>query len=90
MSANGQFARRLRVHQPKPSSRGPVADGGECLSLARRSDEEATVDQLFRLMKQQFVDKGIPVLVGEFAAMRRENLTGESLALRTRLRAHTT
>lgn len=43
--------------------------------------EEATVNELFGRMKQQFVDKGIPVIIGEYAAMRRDNLTGDSLAL---------
>ena len=33
--------------------------------------EEDTVDQLFALMKQQFVDKNIPVVLVEFGAMRR-------------------
>lgn len=50
--------------------------------------EEATVDQLFGLMKQQFVDKGIPVILGEFAAMRRTNLTGDALALHLASRAY--
>jgi hypothetical protein len=43
--------------------------------------EEATVNELFSRMKQQFVDKGIPVILGEYTAMRRDNLTGESLKL---------
>ena len=28
-----------------------------------------------------FIDKGIPVILGEYTAMRRDNLTGESLKL---------
>jgi len=43
--------------------------------------EEATVDHLFGLMKEQFVDEGIPVILGEISAMRRSNLTGENLTL---------
>ncbi len=50
--------------------------------------EEATVTQLFGLMKKQFVDKGIPVILGEYAAMRRTNLTGDSLALHLASRAY--
>jgi aryl-phospho-beta-D-glucosidase BglC (GH1 family) len=50
--------------------------------------EEATVDQLFKLMKTQFVDKGVPVLVGEFGASLRTNLTGDDLALHLKSRAH--
>ncbi len=43
--------------------------------------EEATVDEMFGLMKQRFVDKGIPVIVGEFGAVSRTELTGEALQL---------
>jgi endoglucanase len=50
--------------------------------------EEDTVDQLFGLVKQQFVDRGIPVVVGEFGAMRRDNLTGDALQLHLASRAH--
>lgn len=50
--------------------------------------EEETVDQLFGLMKQQFVDKGIPVVLGEFAAMRRDNLVGDALDLHLASRAY--
>lgn len=50
--------------------------------------EEDTVSQLFGLMKQQFVDKGIPVIIGEFGAMRRDNLTGDVLDLHLASRAY--
>jgi endoglucanase len=50
--------------------------------------EEDTVDSLFSLMKQQFVDKGIPVVVGEFGAMRRDNLAGDALELHLASRAY--
>jgi aryl-phospho-beta-D-glucosidase BglC (GH1 family) len=50
--------------------------------------EEAEVDRLFNLMKTQFVDKGIPVVIGEFGAMRRDNLTGDSLKLHLASRAY--
>ena len=43
--------------------------------------EESTVDANFKLMKNQFVDKGIPVIMGEFSAMKRTNLTGDNLTL---------
>ncbi|MDO5576454.1 MAG: cellulase family glycosylhydrolase, partial [Fibrobacter sp.] len=43
--------------------------------------EEAFVDSVFGLMKTKFVDKGIPVLLGEFGAVKRMTLTGESLNL---------
>jgi aryl-phospho-beta-D-glucosidase BglC (GH1 family) len=38
--------------------------------------DEAHVDTKFGLMKTKFVDQGIPVILGEFAAMRRDSLTG--------------
>lgn len=51
--------------------------------------EESTVDQLFALMKQQFVDKGIPVVLGEYAAMRRTGqLSGAALNLHLESRAY--
>lgn len=50
--------------------------------------EEAEADRLFKLMKNQFVDKGIPVVLGEFGAMRRDNLTGDSLELHLDSRAY--
>jgi hypothetical protein len=51
--------------------------------------EEDTVDAMFGLMKAQFVDKGIPVIVGEFGAMdRKETLTGDALRLHEDSRAY--
>jgi endoglucanase len=42
---------------------------------------EADMNKFFGLMKSKFVDKGIPVILGEFEAIRRTNLTGSDLAL---------
>jgi len=50
--------------------------------------EEATVDTNFGLMKKQFVDKGIPVVIGEFGVIRRDNLTGDALKLHLASRAY--
>lgn len=50
--------------------------------------EEATVDANFVLMKKQFVDKGIPVIIGEFGAITRTNLTGDALKLHLASRAY--
>jgi len=50
--------------------------------------EEETVDANFKLMKNQFVDKGIPVVLGEFSATRRSSLTGDALTLHLASRAH--
>lgn len=50
--------------------------------------EEDTVDQLFKSMKTQFVDKGIPVIVGEFGVGVRKNLTGADLKLHLDSRAY--
>ena len=50
--------------------------------------EEATVDANFKLMKNQFVDKGVPVILGEYSAMRRSSLTGNALTLHLASRAY--
>lgn len=41
--------------------------------------EENDMQTLFRKMKTQFVDKGIPVILGEYGAIRRNTLTGAEL-----------
>jgi len=43
--------------------------------------EESELNDLFLLMKNQFINKGIPVILGEFGATRRDNLTGDALKL---------
>jgi hypothetical protein len=43
--------------------------------------EESTVESYFQLMKAQFVDKGIPMILGEYGAIKRTNLTGSDLTL---------
>jgi len=43
--------------------------------------EEDTVDSYFGLMKTQFVDKGIPVIIGEFGAIKRSLADADNLAL---------
>ncbi|MDD4991262.1 MAG: cellulase family glycosylhydrolase [Paludibacter sp.] len=50
--------------------------------------EESEVDKLFTLMKTQFIYKGIPVVVGEYGASRRDNLTGDALKLHLASRAY--
>lgn len=50
--------------------------------------EEDYVDQRFKLMKTQFVDKGIPVIMGEFGTGVRKNLTGTDLQLHLDSRAY--
>ncbi|MCH6199529.1 cellulase family glycosylhydrolase [Aquiflexum sp. LQ15W] len=49
--------------------------------------EEATVDSMMRLMKTKFVDKGVPVILGEYAVGRRLTLTGTNLDLHLASRA---
>lgn len=41
--------------------------------------DEAFVDSQFNILKRLYVDKGMPVLLGEFGAMKRTNLSGASL-----------
>ena len=50
--------------------------------------EESTLDELMGYMKTQFVDQGIPVVMGEFAAIRRSFLTGKDLDLHLASRAY--
>ena len=48
--------------------------------------EEAQVNADFKLMKTKFIDKGIPVIMGEYGAIRRSDLTGDNLALHLKSR----
>jgi len=50
--------------------------------------EENTADTNFRLMKTRFVDKGIPVVLGEYSAARRSALTGDALTRHLASRAY--
>lgn len=50
--------------------------------------EENDVDKYFGMMKAKFVDKGIPVVLGEYAAIRRTSLNGEALTLHLASRAY--
>lgn len=50
--------------------------------------EEAWVDEMFQLMKVKFVDKGYPVLLGEFGAKNRTTLTGANYTLHTQSREY--
>jgi endoglucanase len=50
--------------------------------------EESTVDEYLAKMKTKFVDKGIPVIMGEYGCMLRTNLTGDALALHKASRAY--
>jgi endoglucanase len=50
--------------------------------------EEADVQRYFGMMKTKFVDKGIPVVLGEYGAIRRSSLTGDALTLHLASRAY--
>lgn len=45
------------------------------------SGEETDMNKFFDMMKTKFVNKGIPVILGEFEAIRRTSLTGSDLTL---------
>ncbi len=49
---------------------------------------ESELGNFFQLMKSQFVDNGIPVVLGEFGAIRRTTLTGADLQLHLDSRAY--
>jgi endoglucanase len=50
--------------------------------------EEAELVNYFQMMKTKFVDKGIPVVLGEYGAIRRSSLTGDALTLHLASRAY--
>jgi endoglucanase len=50
--------------------------------------EEDFVIEMMELMNEQFVQKGIPVILGEFGAVRRSTLTGADLELHLDSRAY--
>lgn len=52
--------------------------------------EEDFVDSMMNMMKTKFVDKGIPVVLGEYCAMKRTTLSGDNLALHLKSRAYFT
>ena len=58
------------------------------ITVIEDPSEEADLEKNFKLMKTQFVDKGIPVLLGEFGAIRRTTLTGDALTLHLNSRAY--
>lgn len=43
--------------------------------------EESAVETYFQKMKTKFIDKGIPVLMGEYSVIKRTSLTGDDLDL---------
>ncbi len=50
--------------------------------------EEDYVDSEFAMMKAKFADRGIPVVLGEYAVILRTQLTGDALALHRASRAY--
>ena len=50
--------------------------------------DEAYVVAEFQKMKTKFIDKGIPVVLGEYGAIRRTTLTGNALTLHLAARAY--
>ena len=52
------------------------------------STDEDYVDQMFSSVKKQFVDAGIPVILGEFGADTRSKLTGDERTRHLNSRAH--
>jgi xyloglucan-specific exo-beta-1,4-glucanase len=51
-------------------------------------EEEDFVDEYFNKMKVKFADKGIPVVLGEYGAMLRPQLTGDDMTLHRASRAY--
>lgn len=50
--------------------------------------EEAYIDDIFKKLQTKFVDQGVPIILGEYGAMRRtDQLSGSALELHLRSRA---
>jgi endoglucanase len=60
---------------------GQNYQSGTDASRNATSGTESDMNKFFGQMKTKFVDKGIPVILGEFEAIRRTSLTGNDLAL---------
>jgi aryl-phospho-beta-D-glucosidase BglC (GH1 family) len=60
----------------------------DVLHNATSGNEESLIDMDFKAMNNTFVSKGIPVMIGEFDAVRRSFLTGDSLRLSLASRAY--
>ena len=50
--------------------------------------EEPEIERVARAMRSRFIDKGIPVIIGEFGAIRRSSLTGNALRSHLNARAY--
>lgn len=50
--------------------------------------EESEINRISKAMKARFVDKGIPVIIGEFGVIRRSSLTGNTLSRHLNARAY--
>lgn len=57
---------------------------------ARNCDwgEEADAQKYFGMMKEQFVDKGIPVIMGEYGAIRRQTIPNDGISTHMASRAY--
>jgi aryl-phospho-beta-D-glucosidase BglC (GH1 family) len=64
-------------HSTTDPTRNPDWDCEESYAIAK-----------FQSMKTKFVDKGIPVVLGEYGAIRRLSLTGDALTLHLASRAY--
>lgn len=65
-------------HSPTDTEHNPTGDEWE----------EDYVDKMFEQVKIQFVDQGIPVILGEYGAVRRDHLTGDDRERHLRSRAY--
>jgi regulation of enolase protein 1 (concanavalin A-like superfamily) len=67
---------------------GPTYHSATNVSRNANWGEEAYVDAQFQKMTAKFVNAGIPVLLGEFMAMKRTSLTGADLDLHVASRTY--
>lgn len=73
----------LKPDQPYDTQWGSVATGP-----VTPWGQEDWVEKEFEKMKQKFTGKGIPVILGEYGALYRPDLTGQSLEDHKRCRAY--
>ena len=67
----------LKEDTPNDTQWGEPFAGGDVTNWG----QEAWVNEAFGMMKQKFVDNGIPVILGEYGAIHRSSLTGEDYDL---------
>lgn len=75
-TVNDRLFVEVHYYDPYNFTINPVNIATEWPSATESWANESWVDTQFQKMKTNFVDLGIPVILGEYAAMRREDIPG--------------